>query len=293
MASPPGRTALWRDTFHAGSIYDRVNFGLSTLRTSAVQPKPIRSFSRGLAVLRALNRHGSATALTLARESGVPRATVYRLLQTLLDEGYVSRRVADDRFHLLLKVRSLSEGFEDEQWISSIAGPALAELTRQIALPCDVATLQGLKMVIHDTTHRIAPLSIDRNMIGQELPMLVSATGLAYISFASREERETLLAMLARSNDPHDALARDPEQASRLINGTRRRGYGLRQGGQIWPHTGSLALPIRARGRLLGAINTVWMARVVTAAEALKRYLEPLRVTRGLIEQKLSGPTGG
>ena len=76
-----------------------------------MQPKPIRSFSRGLAVLSALNRHGSATALTLARESGVPRATVYRLLQTLQDEGYVGRRTADDWFHLRLKVRSLSEGF--------------------------------------------------------------------------------------------------------------------------------------------------------------------------------------
>jgi IclR family mhp operon transcriptional activator len=45
-----------------------------------MHPKPIRSLPRGLALLSALNRHGSATALTLARETGVPRATVYRLL---------------------------------------------------------------------------------------------------------------------------------------------------------------------------------------------------------------------
>src|SRR6516165_11917417 len=104
-----------------------------------MQPKPIRSFARGLAVLSALNRHGSATALTLARETGVPRATVYRLLQTLLDDAYVGRGTADDRFHLRLKVRSLAEGFEDEQWISAIAGPALFDLTRRIAWPCDVS----------------------------------------------------------------------------------------------------------------------------------------------------------
>ena len=75
-----------------------------------MHPKPIRSLARGLAVLSALNRHGSATALTLARETGVPRATVYRLLQTLFDDGYVGRGTADDRFHLRLKVRGLSEG---------------------------------------------------------------------------------------------------------------------------------------------------------------------------------------
>ena len=253
-----------------------------------MRPKPIRSFSRGLAVLSALNAHGSETALTLAREAGVPRATVYRLLQTLMDDGYVSRVPADDRFHLQLKVRGLSEGFEDEQWISTIAGPALVELTRRISWPCDVCALEGLKMVIHETTHRVAPLSIDRNMVGEELPLLSSATGLAYISFAPKEEQDALLALLARSGDPRDALARDPEQAARLIAATRRRGYGVRQAGPIGPHTGSIALPVRVGRRVLGCINIVWMARVVSPKAAVSRYLEPLRETRRLIEQQLA-----
>ena len=55
----------------------------------------------------------------------MPRATVYRLLQTLLEEGYVARSPSDDRFRLRLKVRSLSEGFEDEHWIGGVAAPAL------------------------------------------------------------------------------------------------------------------------------------------------------------------------
>jgi IclR family mhp operon transcriptional activator len=253
-----------------------------------MRPKPIRSLTRGLDVLSALNRHGSATALTLARESGVPRATVYRLLETLLEDGYVARGTADERFHLRLKVRSLSEGFEDEQWITTIAGPAVAELTRRISWPCDVTALDGLKMVIHETTHRIAPLSIDRNMVGQELPILGSASGLAYISFAPKQERENLLALLARSDDPRDALARDLAQVARLIAATRRRGYALRQGGQIWRHTGSLALPVRVGARLLGCINTIWMARVISAEEGVRRCLEPLRETRDLIEQRLA-----
>ncbi len=252
-----------------------------------MQPKPIRSFSRGLAVLSALNLHGSATALTLARQTGVPRATVYRLLQTMLDDGYIGRGPADDRFHLQLKVRGLSEGFEDEQWISMIAGPALVELTRRISWPCDVCALRGLKMVIHETTHRVAPLSVDRNMVGEELPILSSASGLAYISFLPKEEQQTLLGLLARSSDPRDALARDPPQASRLLEATRRRGYAVRQAGEIWPHTGAVALPVRVGRRVLGSINVVWMARVVSPKEGVSRYLEPLRETRRLIEQKL------
>jgi len=250
--------------------------------------KPIQSFARGLSVLSVLNRYGSATALQLARESGVPRPTVYRLLQTLMDEGYVRRGTADDRFHLRLRVRGLSEGFEDEQWISAIAGPALAELTGRISWPCDASTLDGLKMVIHETTHRIAPLSIDRNMVGREMPILGSSSGLAYIAFAPKLQRDALLELLATSTDPHDALARNTEQVKRLIATTRRKGYGLRQGGALWPHTGSIALPVRVGQRLLGCINTIWMARAISAADGVGRCLQPLRETRDLIEQRLN-----
>jgi IclR family mhp operon transcriptional activator len=102
-----------------------------------------------------------------------------------------------------------------------------------------------------------------------------------------------LLALLARSSDPHDALARDAARVSRLIAATRRHGYGLRQGGEIWPHTGSLALPVRVGSRLLGCINTVWMARVISAEEGVSRCLEPLRETRHLIEQQLTEARDG
>ena len=126
-------------------------------------------------------------------------------------------------------------------------------------------------MVIHETTHRIAPLSIDRNMVGQELPILASASGLAYIAFAPKEERQSLLALLAQSNDPYDAVARDTTQLSHLIAAT-----------------GAIALPIRVGRRLLGCINTVWMARALLPTAAVNTCLGPLRETREVIERRLA-----
>ena len=154
------------------------------------------------------------------------------------------------------------------------------DLTRRISWPCDVCALDGLKMVIHETTHRIAPLSVDRNMVGEELPILSSASGLAYISFAPKEEQDTLLAPACPvERSARRARARS-RPGSRLIEATRRRGYAVRQAGEIWPHTGALALPVRVGRRVLGCINVVWMARVVSPKEGVSRYLEPLRETR-------------
>ncbi|WP_376094418.1 helix-turn-helix domain-containing protein [Roseomonas sp. CCTCC AB2023176] len=257
-----------------------------------MQPKPIRALSRGLAVLAALNRHGSATVVTLARETGLSRATTYRVMQTLLEDGYVARGTSDDRFRLRLAVRALSEGFEDEQWIAAVATPALVRLTGQIFWPCDVSTPDGIRMVIRDTTHRIAPLSIDRGMVGRRLPMLATTVGQAYLAFAPVEERAALLRLLAASDDPADAPARNPEGIARLLGVVRRRGYAVRQGGPIWPHTGSIGVPIRHGGRVLGSINVIWMARVVSEAEGVRRCLGPLRETAAEIEARLAAGEG-
>ena len=254
-----------------------------------MRPRPIRSFARGLQVLEALNNQGSATALALSRETGVPRATVYRLLRTLQDEGYVGRGLADDRFYPRLKTRRLSNGFEDEQWIMEIAGPLVQALTERIGWPCDVVTPDGLAMVIRDTTHQSAPLSIDRNMVGRRLPLLRSAAGLAYLAALPPAEQARVLELLARSDDPNDAPARDPAAVARLIAAMRQRGYGFRQGGEIWSHTGAVAVPVRTGTRVIGCISTIWMARVVDQQEGVRRCLGPLQETRRLIEGMLAG----
>ena len=120
--------------------------------------------------------------------------------------------------------------------------------------------------------------------------MLGSASGLAYMAFAPEAEQAMLLDLLARSGDPEDALARNRVQAERLITATRSRGFGLRQGGDIWPHTGAVALPIRTGRQVIGCINAIWMARVIDHTDGVRRCLDPLRETRDRIEAALAAP---
>lgn len=143
-------------------------------------------------------------------------------------------------------------------------------------------------MVVPETTHPIAPLSIDRNMAGQELPILAKSAGMAYIAFVLAAERAALPGLLTQSDDPHDAMAGDPVKAARLVAATRHRGYALRQGGLIWPHTGAVALPIRVGRRVIGCINIIWMARVLAYREGVSSCLEPLREAQALIERRLA-----
>jgi hypothetical protein len=121
----------------------------------------VRALERGLAVLAAMNRHKIASVLELARETRLPRPTVYRLLETLGRAGYVTRAGSADRFCLARQVRTLSDGFVEDEWISDIAAPLMGAFTQQHVWPVALMTFEEGSMLIRETTHPASSLSID------------------------------------------------------------------------------------------------------------------------------------
>src|SRR5262245_42896154 len=130
-------------------------------RSSGARYPKVEGLLRGIAVLQALNaaEGGIATANELATVTKLHRTTVRRLLETLVVDGYVRKSESDESFRLTLKVRELSEGFTDDEWISQVAAPVLGELLEKTVWPSDLTTLDGDSMIIRETTHRFSPLS--------------------------------------------------------------------------------------------------------------------------------------
>ena len=72
---------------------------------------PIRAITRGLSVLKAINRGGSITMMQIARTSSVPYPTACRIVQTLLHEGMIEREPARKRYRATALVQSLASGY--------------------------------------------------------------------------------------------------------------------------------------------------------------------------------------
>jgi IclR family mhp operon transcriptional activator len=249
---------------------------------------------RGLAVLHALNEKNYATALQLSRATGLPRPTVYRLLETLIAAGYVAHGPRPDLFRLTIAVRALSDGFDDEAWMTDIASPILSELGQAIVWPTDIATFDRDAMVVRETTHATSPLSINREKAGFRVPVLLSSLGLVYLAHVGEAERDTILRTLAASDRPDAALARNRRAVAALLAEVRRRGYGFREGG-ISPKTGSIAVPVLWRGRPLACINIHYILSAMTMEQVVERYLAPMRAAAAKIEKELvkqGGPEG-
>lgn len=241
----------------------------------------VRGLTRGLDVLRALNRmeSGRATAQQLALETGLHRTTVRRLLETLVAEGFVRRSESDDTFRLTLQVRALSEGFTDDEWISTIAAPLMGELLQQVVWPSDLTTPDGDAMIIRETTHRFSPLSFHRAMVGRRLPMLLTAAGRAYFASCPETEQENILSVLrsGAGGEGQAALAADATYIRNLIRRVREDGFSTNHGD--WTeqrNISAVAVPLCVGERVLGSLNVVYLSRALKPAEAEAKFVAPL-----------------
>lgn len=252
--------------------------------------KKSQSLARGLSLLHALSKapSGSASISELSQAQGLHRTTVRRLLQTLLEEGYVQQSYSDNRYRLSHKIRELSDGYTDEEWISEVAAPAMAGLLQKTFWPSDLCTLDGAEVVIRETTHRFSALSFHRGMIGKRLPLLFTAAGRAYFCFCSDQERQQLLALIQAENSLQSRIAENTTYISQLISKTREQGYASNEGDwDIESNAASIALPIFYKNKILSTINLVFLKKILSPAKAAEQFLPHLKETVRKIENEL------
>ena len=240
--------------------------------------RPIRALTRGLDALTALNTRDGATVSEVAQEIRLPRTTVYRILETLCDAGFVFRDAADERYRLTIRVRGLSQGFNDDAWMSQSARSLIFELCREIVWPISIATASGAAMLVRETTDHITPLAIDRSSAGAEAPLLTTAAGRAYLAFCPAAERDGLIDVLARSNKEDDKLARAPRDELQLtLSDIKRQGYAAVTRTRRLVDEVSLGVPVIASDRVIAVITVRFPSSAMPLQTAVERFLPKLR----------------
>jgi IclR family mhp operon transcriptional activator len=245
-------------------------------KATSARSGSVRSLERGLALLVAMNRRKLASVADLAKDTKLPRPTVYRLLDTLSEAGFVVRDSATERYRPTHDVRALSDGFLDDEWVSEIASPMMIEFTRQHVWPVSLFTFEAGKMLVRDTTHRQSALSIDYGMVGKRMGMLRTAGGLAYLAFCPANERKVIVDMLVQSDDAEDLEARDVLRLNALLKSVRAKGYAT-QTRVINPKAASISVPVMTENRIHGCMSLIFIASALTMSEVEKTLLPPLQ----------------
>jgi IclR family mhp operon transcriptional activator len=237
----------------------------------------IRTAVRVLQVLSALNAGHPAGAAHVARRLQMSRATTYRFLETLVDAGYAVKDEASGQYSPSHRVRELSCGFEDEQWLTAVAKPVIHELGRELMWPIAIATLSGPGMLLRESTDMESPLAVNRFAPGRRIGLLDTASGRTYLAFCGREQRETLLDILSASGDAQEGTDLDRAHVRRELAAIRDRGFALvRRPQRISPQC-AIAVPVFANSRILASLSIRYSDSAVKEAAALQRFLPQLQ----------------
>lgn len=249
--------------------------------------KDVRSLMRGLQIIEALSESGWTKVGDLSTATGIDRSSTYRIINTLMQLGYVSRRSEDAALALTPKFAYLADGLKDDDIVTQLAWPALFELSRDILWPCDFASFESGRVLIRLSTHKISPMSIHRRMIGKERYLTRSALGTAILAAMSEEELENSLEIIDRLGGVNADDVRDRASVHRLVETVRKRGYAS-SAGQTESKISAIALPVMAPGnRVTGAVNIVFFRSVMTIDQAAGRYLDKLKHCVNEVEQLL------
>lgn len=248
--------------------------------------KEVRALSRGLNILVMLNRFGSSTPTEISARTRLNRTTVYRLLETLMNLGFVSRNMSDERFELMPAVRRLSEGFTDNDFLARIVAPELGRLFSKVLWPTDFAIFEGGVMQIRESTQRFSPYSLDRGVVGTTRLLTRSALGRAVLAAASVEERTEMLRLLVEERHADAAYATNASYIETIVRQTQAVGYASSVG-ETDNRINAIALPVRNRGKVVGAINLVFFRSAMRCDEAASQFLNEIHHSVKAIEERI------
>lgn len=255
---------------------------------------PIRSITRSIAALRAINRHGSLTMMEIAKSASVPYPTACRIVQTLLYEGLIEQEPSRKRYRPTALVQTLATGFQHEDELVHVARPHIVELTRKVGWPVSVAVRVGRNMMLRDSTHANSSLTFEHYYPGFTVPILDSASGKVSMAYATQEERETILRFMRVSQDIDlDYLA--TAEIGLDVERIKEEGYAVqgRNHFNLTPgKTSSIAVPIFKNGQYEAAMTMVFFVAAMALDTALARYLPEIKGTAAAISHELSNGPG-
>jgi IclR family transcriptional regulator, mhp operon transcriptional activator len=260
--------------------------------------KTIRALDRGLEVLECLHKSRSASLHDLFLATGLPKATLTRLVVTLEKRGLVWQRVEDGAYMSSHTFQPRPPQLNDENFLVEMASPVMERLCKKVNWPSILAVPRLDYMEVIETNRPKSYFSnIPIGPIGFRINMLRSASGRAYLAFCSDSERAAVMQRLAASDEPGNFLAHRPSMVKKLIAETQKLGYGVRAtdfGGHFDKtrresddSRDSIAVPIWAGNEVIAVINLTWMHKSATVEQIVKSHLSTLTEVSQEITEKL------
>lgn len=254
--------------------------------------RPVNAVVRALDVLAIVNQlKGRATVAEIYRYSSIDKATIVRMLETLIYAGYVVRNEQHREYEVTGKALLLSSGYEKSRSIAAIVNPLLTDFREQIGWPSDVAVFDRDGMIVVETSREGGPLFFNRTA-GFKAPMLGTSLGLAYTTFCDEQERKLILEAARDNPAPWNDLARDARLADASFAQIRKQGYAVMHPSysreQYRNMIDGIGVPIMKNSVIFASINVIFLKTALSRDQAVKDLLPLLQKNANTMAEEIA-----
>jgi DNA-binding IclR family transcriptional regulator len=245
----------------------------------------VPGLERGLSILALFTPERPQWSLSdVAREMGVSRSSVFRLMYTLEKCGFV-RRIGERQYCLGSKVLSLGFNFVSGHDVVDVSRPHLERLRDIVGASSHLGVLEGAE-VIYLVRVPSRQALISNIGVGSRLPAVTTTMGRMLLC---EHDAAALRALYRRAGA---AAPADPERMSEdafveMIADDRHRGV-IATSSRYEAGMTSVAAPVRDReGRIVAAINVSAPETMLALADARAQVVPHVVATARLISGAL------
>ncbi|MCB1273236.1 MAG: IclR family transcriptional regulator [Leucobacter sp.] len=209
------------------------------------QPPKVPAADQTLRILSLLAAsRGPLPASMIATQLELPRSTVYHLLATLQEHGFVMHLPEERRYGLGIAAVELSSAYNRQEPLTRLGRPLLAALVDRVRVSAHLAVPHGRDMlyVIEERAPGTPPLVTD---VDVRLPMQLTASGRAVLAALPKAQVRALFPDRSAFVHRHE-VADDIDRYSKLrtvLDAVTTRGYAVEQG-SVTSGLSSVAVPV-------------------------------------------------
>ena len=164
-------------------------------------------------------------ASEIARELGINRTRVFRILKTLENRGYVSFSQNTQGYKLGVKFLHIGENILERLDLRREAEPVLMELARKTGDSAHLLILQGQRAVTLDRRQGENRLQV-ASPIGQSLPLYVGASPKILLANLPEEERERVIQTIEFESFTENTI-NNANEFRQCLETIRQQGYAV------------------------------------------------------------------
>ncbi len=183
-----------------------------------------RSLERGIEILRAF-RQGVDTLGNgeLADRTGLSKATISRLTQTLVASGILEHVSAERAYRLAAPVLALAHAMRISSPVLMTAGPKMRAVAEKHRVNVGLAAPDRDSMVYLESFRYNRKISLRNVVAGQRVPIELTSLGRAFLaSLAESERRLIFLRLKASRSQSWQTVQREIEAA---IDDVQKNGF--------------------------------------------------------------------